>query len=441
MSLLLRLRDAVGMLPPSAGRILARVPYSWRLGSAFDAARRDIDRFAGWGVEEQKAETARRISEAVRKAGSTTTFYRDHYERRGFHPAQGIEFDDIAKIPLVTKDDLQAVPLPARTTPRRGAILTNTGGSSGKPLAFYLDRQAFAREWAHMLCIWNRIGYNPTDLKLTFRGKNLGDAPVRYNAVYNEFYVNAYCSNEARAQAVAAIAHDIRVLHGYPSSIYDFVRYCAERAPDVLGRLRRGLKGVLLASEFPAPVYRDLIEGELGVPSVSWYGHSEMAVLAYEIEKYVYVPFQSYGYAEAVSDTTGAHRLVATSYYNLVSPFIRYDTEDLIAPEWEDGLLARFRIEGGRQGEFVEDAKGNRISLTALVFGRHHALFGRAHFMQVRQTRPGEATIIVSAPEGTLTEEEIRAGFDASHVDMAFTFETRTEPIRTPGGKVPLRVG
>lgn len=436
----LRMRDLAARIPPELGRRLAHVPYGLRLGPEYILTQRLLRRFGRFNADKRKAWILQHAREAYDYAFANNAFYGGYCRERGFDP-RGLEhFEDLNSVPLLMKQQLQAVAIEARSVDERGRILTNTGGSSGKPLAFYLDRHAFAREWAHMHHIWRRAGYRTPDLKLTFRGKNLGRDALRYNAVYNEYYVNVYLPAEVTARAVKEIGRHVRAIHGYPSAIYEFIRYCAQHDRSTLDRLRRGLRCVLLASEYPAPLYRDLIEAELGVRAVSWYGHSEMAVLAHEVEPYVYAPLHTYGFAEAVPDTEGRFHLVGTSYWNTVSPFLRYDTEDVIVPEFDNGLLARFRIETGRQGEFIEDMQGNRISLTALVFGRHHRLFGRAAFIQVRAGKPGKATILVTLPEehAQVDVETLRAEFDALDVAVEFDFEVLREPIRTPGGKVPL---
>lgn len=441
MSLLLRMKKVVETFPPPVGRMLAHIPYRIRLGRAYADAWNRMAEFEALSAKHRRLWIADRIGSALEDVASRNSFYRDFWKSRGFDTGSFSEIGDIKRIPIIAKSDLRKVSLDDRSVREPGRILTNTGGSSGKPLDFYLDRHAFAREWAHMHAIWDRIGYVPTDTKLTFRGRNLGAEPVRYNAVYNEYLVNAYVPPDMQADAVKEIAQRVTVIHGYPSSIYEFVRYCAENRPDVLDSLRIELKGVLLASEYPAPVYRDLIEGELNTRSVSWYGHSEMAVLAYETDRSIYVPYQTYGYCEAIPDAEGHHHLVGTSYWNRVSPFIRYDTEDLIEPEFDRGMLVRFKIESGRMGEFITDANGARISLTALIFGRHHKLFGRAQFIQVRQSRPGHATLIITmAGDSPISEEQVRSGFEASNVAIEFDFELCGEPVRTPAGKVPLLV-
>ncbi len=443
MNFRVALKQVLEKVPRPVGRAIARVPYSWRFGRSFREARKECQRCLAMQSAQLRPIVATRVSAIARFAASKCQFYKSLYAASRLDMSSLERFEDIARIPIVTKSDLRAVSFDLRSVPQPGRMRVNTGGTTGRPLAFYLDRNAFAREWAHMHFIWSRLGYRQTDLKLTFRGKNLGSDSIRYNAVHNEYQVNAYCPFEARAAAVRAVAEreQIAFLHGYPSSIYEFVRACSERHPEVLDSLRRTLRGVLFGSEYPAPMYRDLVEERLGAPSISWYGHSEMAVLAYEIKPFLYVPFQSYGYCEAVSDGSGRYRLVGTSYENRASPFIRYDTGDLVRPTFENGLLKSFHIDEGRVGDFVEDIHGDRISLTALIFGRHHPIFDLARFIQVRQERPGKVVLlVVPSDDAVLSEKAVRAGFDLSNVAIEFSVQLQPEPIRSAAGKVPLLV-
>src|SRR5690606_25906035 len=107
----------------------------------------------------------------------------------------------------------------------RKGMKVNTGGTSGQPLEFLLDNRAFAREWAHMHYIWKARGYNTRHLKLTFRGKHFDPGiPVRYNAVHNEYVVNANSKMSQIVDCILSMPKDsaIRWLHGYPSLIAEF---------------------------------------------------------------------------------------------------------------------------------------------------------------------------------------------------------------------------
>lgn len=443
--MLMTLKRLAENVPEPIGRFLTVIPFSWRLGPEYTRNEREIHRYQQMSSSEQQRYVFERVRNIVEYAYQHNDFYRHFYQQRSFTPDQLKEFDSIKSIPVVTKAILRQFPLERRSIPETGRILINTGGTSGEPLHFYLDRNAFAREWGHMHYIWSRLGYTQYCKKLTFRGRNLGEEPLKYNAVNNEYLVNAYRDQTEVVDALSLVLNrsEISFLHGYPSFIYDFARFCKKEAPFIVERLNASLRGVLLASEYPAPVYRNTIESVFKAPTISWYGHSEAAVLAFEAStKYRYEPLMTYGYAEAVEDEHGRYHLVATSYYNTVSPFIRYDTGDIIVPEWKNQMLNLFRISEGRVGEFIEDKRGRRISLTALIFGRHHKIFESARFVQVRQTEPGKATIIMTLPQeiDNGRSSMVDKGFDFDDIEIDFSFEVRSKPYTTSSGKVPLLI-
>jgi phenylacetate-CoA ligase len=430
-------------IPPQLSYCFTWIPYSIRFGPAYIKARRDISFFRKLNEKAKQEWIFNKMKKVVSFAYNSVSFYRYLYDKGNFHPALLRSFTDIQRIPIVTRECLQDYPIEIRSNNTFIDLRLNTGGTSGEPLEFYVDSGAFAREWAHMLYIWQRANYRAFDFKITFRGKNLGKRPLKYNLVHNEFLINAYAPYTKITKELQNILgkYKIRFIHGYPSSIYEFTRHCLEFQPELIKDLGKTLKAILLASEFPAPIYRHLIEHAFRVKSISWYGHSEMAVLAYEEEKYIYSPLHTYGYCEAVSYNNDEYRLVGTSFENMASPFIRYDTGDLIKPINKESILSKFQISSGRVGEFIIDAKGKRISLTGLIFGRHHSLFSWVKFIQVRQDRPGHAIIILTVPENQMKNiHEIGTGFDSADVAIDFNFELRTSPIRSSTGKVPLLI-
>ena len=442
--MLLKLKGLAQDLPEPFARPLVMIPYAWRLGRRYAKARRDIARFPTLGEAEQEAFIFARVRRAVGQVLAKNEFYRWFYGKHNFSIDRLREFKDIQEVPVVNKSDLQAWKLERRSVPVPGRFRVNTGGTSGQPLEFYATREVFANEWAHMHHVWRRVGYRQTDLKLTFRGKDLGARTVRFNPVHNELVVNAYHPQELVAGELlkALERRRVRYLHGYPSTLYEIASYCLSAAPALLDQLRGSLRGVLLGSECPLPAYREVIERAFPVPSISWYGHSEMGVLAYEAKRPLeYVPLQTYGHAEAVTQPDGSRRLVATTYFNRASPFIRYDTGDEITPLNDGKILGAFRMASGRAGDFVVDRHGQRVSLTALIFGRHHEAFGSAEFVQIRQSEPGRATILVVPATGkVLAADEWARLFDFRNVELTVDYEVRERPVRTPAGKTPLLV-
>lgn len=446
MALIPTLKSLTENVPYPIGSAVARIPYSVRpgAGSVYRRRKREIARLAVCPPGERDEFVLTRMQQVVKHAYQNVPFYRAHYDKHNFHPDQLRTFSDIQRIPFVDKKTLQGVTLEERSYAASGRYVVNTGGSSGEPLSFYILPGSIGHEWAHMHHIWASLGYRQSDLKLTFSGRLHGSGAATYDALRHHFAVNTYLPwPEVAAQLRQVLRrYPVRYLHGYPSTLSDFASYCVSEDPELTAMLQLCLRGAFLGSEFPAPAYRDKITHAFGCPTVSWYGHTERAVLAWEAHsRFEYEPLISYGYAETRLATSGQVTLVGTSYYNTASPLIRYDTGDSVEVlAQHEGALTRFRIAGGRQGDFVEDASGKRISLTGLIFGRHHRVFDQAQFVQVEQPTPGHVTLVVTARPDQLLETTLPSLFDLAGVDISFDYRLVSEPVTTRAGKVPLRI-
>jgi len=401
--------------------------------------------FENMAAEQQRNFIFQKVKAILDHSWRNIPFYRELYDRNGLQPGDLKSFDDLCNIPVVTKAMLNECDLEHRSFPGGKRYSANTGGSSGAPLSFYILPSSIGHEWAYMHRIWGKLGFTQKALKLVFAGRNLKTKTVAYDALRNHFAVNIYKPNEEVAQDLRKVLtkNTIRYIHGYPSAIYDFACYCESNDPELAAMLSSQLQGGFLGSEYPVGIYRDKIEAVFGIPTISWYGHTERVVLAWEKnEKFVYCPFQTYGFTEAIEDPeTGKTKLAATSYYNTASPFIRYDTGDEItAMKSSAGILEEFRIETGREGDYILDRKERRIPLTGLVFGRHHKIFDKARFVQISQQEPGKAVFLITISKETLPETAYHEYFDLSNIEMDFEFKQIDSPILTRSGKTILNV-
>lgn len=447
MSIFPKIKKIIQDLPEPMGSLFATVPYEYRFhfGKLYKENKIFIKKFQDFDCKNKKQYVFEKTKKLVLFSYATIEFYKNLYDIKNFNVESLQSFDDIQRIPIVTKGMLREWDLEKRSSNRKGRYVENTGGSSGHPLNFYILPSMASREWAHMHHIWSKFSYTQKDLKLFFAGRNLHDTPVQYDALRNHYAVNIYYPWDAVVDSLNKLLckRKIKYLHGYPSAIYDFACFCEQNAPEFSERLSQDLKGIFLGSEYPAEVYRNKIEQVFNTSSVSWYGHTERAVLAWERnEKFLYEPFQTYGYTEGIKDReTGKTKLVATSYENFASPFIRYDTGDEIKVVSQDnGILESFKIATGREGDYIIDSLGKRISLTGLIFGRHHPLFDVAQFLQISQDRPGYATIIVTPMEKDISIDRLRSLFDYTGVNIEFEFCLVDSPFLTESGKVNLKV-
>lgn len=440
MSFLGLVKTHLTQLPYFVGKPISLIPYNYRPGLAGLYKKRalQIDLSEKMTVSQKKGFAFQRVKDIAVYADQNIPFYRELYRSVDVQPERFTDFSNLQQLPVINKADLQAVSLEYRSAKTKGRTLVNTGGSSGHPLELYVEPTSIAHEWAHMHRIWQQIGFTQSDVKIVFGGRSNVQSIVQYDSARHQLNVDLYSGWEVIADRLLQVYKKFspKYLHGYPSSIFDFVIWLDTNKHPLLPTLRNNIKGMFLGSEFPSPALRKIVEELLDCRGVSWYGHTERAVLAYEkATSGIYYPFLTYGLAESL----GEGRLVCTSYYNKASPLIRYDTGDLIEPAIKDGLIDSFKISEGREGEFILDKLGNKIFLTGLIFGRHHPLFDHARHIQIYQSAQGVAEVMIT-PRNTLSSLEAAELFDASNVQLDFTFKIIPEAIRTKAGKVPLLV-
>lgn len=433
MRAILSLKRLAQEIPYPLGTITSRVPYSWRLGGAYRRSSDLIVAFDSWSQEEKRKYIISKLNAIVQFAQTNIPFYRNLY---GSSLLRIEQLSDFESLPIISREQIREYRQQAG-----GAMLLNTGGTSGEPLSFYVDRDAWAREWAHMHYMWGKKGYRHTDLMFTLLGKDLHGRFYRYNAVHNEFRLNPYMDAGANIDKVRDLfeKYPVAYFQAYPSSIFNFLKEVESGSSEELrDTIKSKIRCCFLSSEYPLPYMTEYLQRDWGLDYLSWYGHSEMCILAMEENcEGGYVPLLTYGFAEVCNGV-----LCGTSFNNFDMPLIRYATGDCVEGRQDDcGLLKSFRITDARVGDFVQDKNGRNISLTGLIFGRHHPLFDVADFVQVYQERPGRLTILVTLNrQRSLADIDLRNLFDIRNAEFEFSFQTLDMPIRTRAGKFKLRV-
>lgn len=438
------LKENLTNISPGLGKFINKIPYSKRpgLGTIYNKRLREINLINNFNQSQKQEFIFSRLKALTNTAYSNIPFYKGYYDKKKFNPEDLKSFDDLKKIPIISKSILQEWELEERSSQTKGRYVVNTGGSSGTPFSLYIEPNSMGHEWAHMHNVWGKFNYKPSDLKLVFGGRSDLNDVIEYDVVRNHFAIDIYADYTLVAIKLKQLLkkYKIKYLHGYPSSIYDFAVFCKNEDIELKELLSKNLKGAFLGSEYPHKHYRETIESVFDIPTISWYGHTERAVLAFEKnEQFTYEPFLSYGFSEALSLGENNYNLIATSYYNNASPLIRYNTEDIITDVVENGgILESFKITKGREGEFVTDRTGKRINLTGLIFGRHHALFNYSKFIQVKQINQG--IIEIHFVSEMVNETEAAELFDNQNLNFDIKFVRNLQPYRTKAGKINLLI-
>jgi phenylacetate-CoA ligase len=415
-------------LQRAAAALVRPLPGRLRYGSAYARARTLIRESQHWTRERLDAEQAAQLRAVVMHAVSNSPYHRQAFASAGVDPGSIRAPGDLARLPLLTRDDVRdhQSALLAADVPARARKYVTTGGTSGKPLGFYIDKDSSAIDWAYMLEQWRCAGYRDGDLRLTLRGRVVvrkeGDRPWLREPLLRELVCSSYHLDERSLDQYAELIERYRprFLHAYPSTAYVLAQHLRRR-----GVTRLPFRAALLGSENLLPAQRTLIEDVLGCRVYSWYGHSEKCILAGECEHSSdYHVFPQYGVVEIV-DAAGTPitepavpgRLVGTSLISRTMPLIRYLTDDVAqwAPDEPCACGRPYRrmqnVVGRWDGEVLIGRSGAPFSIAALNL--HTDVFRTIRQFQFYQDAPGVAVLrVVPAHDyGDTAERELLAQF------------------------------
>ncbi|HAM70230.1 MAG TPA: hypothetical protein DCM86_01120 [Verrucomicrobiales bacterium] len=384
------------------GAAYRTLPVGWRHGERYAEFRglaRDVE---AWTPSEIRDYQVQQLRKVLLHAASYCPLYQERFARAGFKPEFLREPEDLAACPLLEKQDLldHREQLASTEIRPRQRLYITTGGSTGVPVGFYLQRGVSRpKEQAFLEAQWSRGGYFDGARLAVIRGHVTSDKArgevASYDATRDWLMLSSYHLTEERLPEYLSALESFRpdLLHAYPSAALQLAEFLQKTGrPWTLP-----LKGLLAGSERLNLPQKRLLEQVFKCRVFRWYGHSERAVLAAEgrrSELFYFWP--AYGMVEfGPLDSEGFCEVIGTSFHNLAMPLIRYRTGDYVrlADPRRDGELEfpwpAVAEVAGREQEFLVSRGGRRISLTA--FNMHDSIFNDLYAVQFYQRTPGEA--------------------------------------------------
>ncbi len=363
------------------------------------------------------------LNELLVHAYDNVPYYSKVFNERGLTPRDIRDFDDLEKLPFLTKEIVRnnIDALRARNYAPSKFEYVTTGGSAGTPLGFYYERRiSRARELAFIRTLWGRVGYNFSKKCVVLRGDVVETADRgRYwkSAFFGRWLIlSSYHMNDDTLPTYVARIRKFKpeFVWAYPSTITLLARFMKKHEIKPFATL----KAILCGSESIYPWQRDLLEQVFGCRIFSWYGHTEMGALAGECEESAdYHLFPEYGLVELISayDTkleTAAERgeIVTTGFNNPIFPLIRYRTGDFAVYSDHDCACARAynrleSVEGRWLQELIVGTNGRVFPLTAL--NMHSDVYDNVEQFQFRQHKAGELILcIVKGKHYTATDSQ-----------------------------------
>jgi phenylacetate-CoA ligase len=351
-------------------------------GHSTVAVREALEQSQWWPEARLAALQLERLKALLAHAAQHVPYYRTLLQRIGFEPRDLATLADLRRLPLLTKADIRADPDLFKSDVATTLTRSNTGGSSGEPLVFYLGKERVSHDVAakwratrwwgvdigdREFVVWG----SPIELGAQDRLRGLRDGILRTTLL------PAFEMSEAKLDAfVRAIrAARPRMLFGYPSALAHIARHAVARGARMDGL---GIRVATVTSEKLYDDQRAAIEDVFGCPVANSYGGRDAGFVAHECpagsmhitaEDIIVETVDPLGQPVAAGEPG---EIVVTHLATRDFPFVRYRTGDIGvlhsgACACGRGLPVLKEIQG-RSTDFVVASNGTVMHGLALIY-------------------------------------------------------------------------
>lgn len=414
-----------------------------RFDSRFDVFLSEYNERTLWDRERIIAFRNRRLRQTIEHAVATVPHYRDLFNRLRLKTSDVQCLEDLARLPVLTKQEVQKAPERFRSDrlPKHGVTFHHTSGSTGAGLRFPATRDFQREQWAAWWRYRNWHGLSRNTTCLYFGGRSV--VPIRQQSppfwrcnragrqiLFSGYHLGPdtapfYLDEMQRSGA--------SWIHGYPSLVGLIARYSVE-----LG-VRLNMRWVTTGAESLLPQQSRIIEEAFGVRPIQHYGMAEGVANISQCPNGRLHVDEDFAAVEFLLSERGDFTLVGTSFANPAFPLLRYDTGDIV-------FMSGDTCDCGRSGRVVDAIDGRVEDFVITHSGAH---LGRLDHIfkdsvnvreaQIRQHRVGHMTIhIVKGPhygqrdEQSVIEEATKRVGDK--VDFEIAYVDRIP--RTTNGKL-----
>lgn len=270
----------------------------------------------------------------VKKIVSFAKEHTDYYQEKYREALQdGADKLVMGALPVLHKDEVIKYrdAMVDRDLDRRVLRTGNTGGSTGKPLAFYYDSHKIELMRAGMCRSYMWSGWMPGQKVLNFWGarqdikgrKGFRKKVDDYIAAEKTIGAYEYTDADLVGWVKTIQSYKPVLLQGYASILAELAKYVIEQGIQI----PKTLKGVYSTAEVLYEWQRGTIENAFSCKVFNQYGSREIPNIACECPHGNTHIFTDMVYMESVNDN-GEDKLLVTSLTNRVMPFIRYEIGD-----------------------------------------------------------------------------------------------------------------
>lgn len=302
-----------------------------------------LEKTQWWSRSELERFQQEKLQALLKHTYENVPYYHKIFKKLELKPQDIKNGDNLQKLPILTKEHIRnnLDDLTAKNYSKEELIPSATGGSTGEPMRFFIDKEWDTWNTAAAYREWSWAGYNLGD-KMAYLWGAPQDLPNRaklkakiYNLIQRTIWLDAFNMTEKRLDEYVGILRKFKpkVINAYASAIYLMAQYMEKRGIDDIRP-----EAILTSCEVLFDYQRETIERAFGCEVFDYYSGRDTTLQAGECPEHsgYHLAIEN-AVIEFIKDDEHVSpgelgKIMITDLSNYAMPFIRYEIGDLGAP-------------------------------------------------------------------------------------------------------------
>lgn len=402
-----------------------------------------------WNSSKLKQLQQKKLKALLKHAYENVPYYHKMFNQLGLKPQDIKNIADLRRLPILTKDIIRnnLDDLTARSYRKNKLLPAWTGGSTGVPMRFFIDKRWSACSMAAAYREWNWAGYDlgnkiaylwaaPHDLSIQTKLKN-----KIINLMDRRIFLDTFNMTEEILDEHINTLKKFKpeIINAVASSAFLMAKYMQKRGIKDIGP-----KAILTSCEVLFDYQREIIEEVFGCKVFDYYSGRDTSLHAGECPEHTgyhlaieNAIIEFVKYAENVASGE-LGKIIITDFSNYAMPFIRYDIGDMGIPLDEmcscgRGLPLMKSIEG-RATDSLRKTDGSYITSPMLTIPLKD--FENIRQIQIIQKTKDDVTIKLVKGENYSDEDSkslktIMKSYLGNEMNIELSFVKSIPPTRS----------
>lgn len=355
----------------------------------------------------------KRLRKLIKYAYDNVPFYKQKLEEKGLKPSDISTIDDLKKLPIIRKREINNNPsIISQEINRNDLLVLSTSGSTGQPLKIYISKVEDDYRKAKHLMANIVCGQKPRDRYVAITApSHFKQVPklVRTLNFYSREFISVFDPIDQQISTLERI--NPKIIAGYASSLLLLAKEIEKRG------LTFSPKFILTGAELLDGLARTTIEKAFHAPVFDQYAIMEFDRIAWQCPERLQYHIDSYALITEFIDQNGEQvspgergEIICTSLFNYAMPFIRYSVGDIGIPSDDQcacGLpLPLMKIIEGRKDSLLILPDGRLLSpRTFTVAMNMSKLIGHIEQFRVIQKKRDNFTLYIKRKDESIDED------------------------------------